>query len=58
MKWRLKMQSIGQIKIIGNDINKNKLVVKKNNYDFQFLPEGGYIIYDLNNTLGFKITLV
>ncbi len=47
---------IQKIKIIGNDINKNKLVVKKNNYDFQFLPEGGYIIYDLNNTLGFKIT--
>lgn len=45
---------IQKIKIIANDYEEDQ-VIKKNNYDFRFLPEGGYLVYDINNTLGFKI---
>jgi len=45
---------IQKIKIIANDF-KEEQVIKENTYDFQFLPEGGYLVYDVNNTLGFKI---
>lgn len=46
---------VQKIKVIAKDYDKNKPDTKINSYDFQFLPESGYLIADADNTLGFKI---
>jgi hypothetical protein len=44
-----------KIKIINPKIEeKGKKEISKKEYDFQFLPEGGHILYDVKNTIGIK----
>ena len=46
---------IQKIRIISNDIQEYKPDVINTEYDIQFLPEGGHLITDVNNNVGFKI---
>lgn len=44
-----------KIKIINPKVDrKNQKEVSQKEYDFQFLPEGGHIVYDVKNTIGIK----
>ena len=43
------------IEIMGNGEEDTKNVVSENKYDLQFLPEGGHIVENVNNTIGFKL---
>ncbi|WP_299227269.1 hypothetical protein [uncultured Psychroserpens sp.] len=46
---------VQKIRIIAEDYNETKPKTIENTYDFQFLPEGGHLVYDVANSLGFKI---
>ncbi|MDH7446350.1 hypothetical protein [Aquimarina sp. 2201CG14-23] len=43
-----------KIRIVNQSIQKSK-TEEKVQYDFQLLPEGGHIVYDTDNTVGFKL---
>ncbi len=45
-----------KIKIINPKVyRQNKEEISQKEYDFQFLPEGGHIVYDVKNTIGIKV---
>ncbi|REE08590.1 hypothetical protein DFQ09_10657 [Winogradskyella pacifica] len=46
---------IQKIRVISNDLQEHKPDVINTEYDMQFLPEGGHLITDVNNNVGFKI---
>lgn len=46
---------VQKIQVIAYDYDDTKQETKSNTYDFQFLPEGGHLLTDVNNTLGFKL---
>lgn len=45
---------IKKIEIIKESISK-EIVTEKLRYDFQLLPEGGYLVSDTDNSIGFKL---
>lgn len=47
--------SVQQFEIIGNDNEQASEIISERHYDFQLLPEGGKILNDASNTIGFKI---
>ncbi|WP_240321113.1 hypothetical protein [Kordia sp. SMS9] len=46
---------VQKIEIVTDESINEKKVAKKATYDFQFLPEGGHILANTNNNIGFKI---
>ncbi|WP_281991610.1 hypothetical protein [Aquimarina aggregata] len=44
-----------EIKIVNQSLD-NQVIEKSILYDFQLLPEGGHLIADAENTIGFKLT--
>ncbi|WP_298416680.1 hypothetical protein [uncultured Kordia sp.] len=46
---------IQKIEIFGDKIIGNNEEATKNEYDFQFLPEGGHIVANAKNNIGFKV---
>ncbi|MGY0393364.1 hypothetical protein ACW5R3_12505 [Bizionia sp. KMM 8389] len=49
--------SLQQFEILGNDIDGDESSPKtEQKYDFQLLPEGGHMLTDATNTIGFKGT--
>lgn len=46
---------IQKIEIVGTAKDKNKTETVEASYDFQFLPEGGHIVADTKNSIGFKV---
>ncbi|WP_082113239.1 hypothetical protein [Kordia jejudonensis] len=48
---------IQKIQVFGNKITSaTPETVSEKNYDFQFLPEGGHIVANTKNNIGFKVT--
>ncbi|WP_430411684.1 hypothetical protein [Kordia sp.] len=47
---------IQKIKVFKDKIIADKTTVSNNEYDFQFLPEGGHIVMNTKNNVGFKVT--
>ncbi|PNQ73875.1 hypothetical protein C1T31_05990 [Hanstruepera neustonica] len=47
--------SLQEIEILGDDFAQQENESLENEYDFQLLPEGGHLLNDVNNTIGFKI---
>lgn len=47
---------IQKIQVINPNIDKKEIKkVRSNEYDFQFLPEGGHIVADVKNRIGIKV---
>ncbi len=44
-----------KIKLVNVAISKNTNEIKEKEYDFQLFPEGGYLVNETKNTIGFKI---
>ncbi|MEL0650527.1 hypothetical protein V6246_03775 [Algibacter sp. TI.3.09] len=49
------LSHVQMIEIIGDRQEDNVNLVSESKYDLQFLPEGGHIVEDVNNTIGFKL---
>ncbi|MBC8756799.1 hypothetical protein H2O64_19150 [Kordia sp. YSTF-M3] len=45
---------IQKIEIFTEQVAKKDIVTKKERFDFQFLPEGGHMVADTKNAIGFK----
>ncbi|OBX23939.1 hypothetical protein BAA08_03000 [Bizionia sp. APA-3] len=48
--------SLHQFEIIGSDSNSENPTESEQKYDFQLLPEGGHLLQNTNNSIGFKGT--
>lgn len=46
---------VQKIEIISEQATKKNTAEKEARYDFQFLPEGGHIVANTKNTIGFKL---
>ncbi|QHI36985.1 hypothetical protein IMCC3317_23560 [Kordia antarctica] len=46
---------VQKIEIISEEVAKKNTTETEANYDFQFLPEGGHMVANTKNTIGFKL---
>lgn len=53
--FRENLYSMTEFEILGDESTTQKKASSENTFDFQLLPEGGHLLNNTNNTIGFKL---